>query len=114
MRAFSPNQVKADLLFVASIAATFGFNLTNVQTGILLGATGLIAAAANFAEAHVHVGKNVTAAVEKVLAEVRGLAPALNQLAGSLPGAVGAEVRKVLEAVEKGPAAASKPGAVGK
>jgi hypothetical protein len=103
MKAFSPAQIKADLLFLSSIIATFGFNLTNTQTTILIGATGLITAAVNLSVAHIHVGKGITIAVEKVLTEVKGLLPAINALASSLPGAVGAEVRKVLETIEKGP-----------
>lgn len=114
MRAFSPNQIKADVLFLASVAATFGFNLSNVQTTVLLGSTGLIAAVANFAEAHVHVGKTVAGSIDKVRAEVRALLPSINQLVGALPGQVGEEIRKALGAVEKGPAAAETPKAASK
>lgn len=103
MKAFSPNQIKADLLFIISIVATFGFNLTNIQTVALLGASGLIAVAANFAEAHIHVGAKLSGSIDKVLLEVRGLLPAINQLVAGLPGQIGAEVKKVLELVEKGP-----------
>jgi hypothetical protein len=110
MKAFSPAQIKADLLFLLSIVATFGFNLTNIQTVALLGASGLIAAIANFAEAHIHVGAAITSAVDKAVLEVKSLTPAITDLLTALPGKVAAEVKAAIELVEKGPEAEASTG----
>jgi ABC-type tungstate transport system substrate-binding protein len=105
MKAFSPAQIKADIVFLLSIVATFGFNLTNVQTAALLGASALIAAVVNFAEAHIHVGAAITSAVDRAVTEVKSLTPAINVLLASLPGKIAAEVKAAVELAEKGPAA---------
>lgn len=80
MKAFSPNQIKADLLLVISAAATFGFSFTEVQTIMLLGAAGLIAAVANLAEAHIHVGTKLAATIADAVKEIRSILPAINEL----------------------------------
>lgn len=104
MKAFTPTQVKADLIFLFSVVATLGFNLSNALTVSLLGASALIAVGLNLAEAHIHVGAKLSSTVSAAVKEIRSLLPAINELAAALPGQVGAEVKKVLETVEKGPA----------
>jgi hypothetical protein len=102
MKAITPTRVAAYLQFMAMVAVSLGFSVSTTTGAMLIGASGLIAVALTFAEAHIHVGKSVSAEVARALAAVKGLEPAINQLGASLPGAVGAEVRKVLATVEKG------------
>lgn len=70
---FTPTQIKADLILVLGVAATFGLKLTETQQIALLSGSTLICIALNFAEAHVKVNAGVLAAVEKALAEIKGL-----------------------------------------
>lgn len=104
MKAISPAQVKGAILLILAVAADLGLNIpAELKVGLLAAAT-FMAIALTFAEARVHVGVKVTTAIEHTLSEIKGLLPAINALVAGLPGQVGAEVRKVLETVEKGPA----------
>ena len=101
---FTPLQVKADIQFVLSVAAVLGLPLSEGVSIALLGASALIAVGLNLAEAHIHVGTKLSGTVAAAVKEIRSILPAVNELVAALPGQVGAEVKKVLEAVEKGPA----------
>jgi len=100
MRAFSPNQIKADVIFGLSVAACFGLKLSSTQEALLLGASGAIAVAANFAEAHVHVGGKIVEEVKELRADVASVLPVLSAAAHDLPGKVGEEVSKAIEVLQ--------------
>ena len=73
MKAFTPTQVKADLILILGVAATFGLKLTETQQIAVLSGATVICVALNFAEAHIKVNAGVLAAVEKALAEIKAL-----------------------------------------
>jgi hypothetical protein len=108
LKPFTPAKVKADIAFVGSLVAVFGWGVSPTVSAVLIGGASLIAvgvnAAETFAEAHIHVGKAVTEDAARALAEVRAVLPAVNELTRSLPGHVGEQVRKELELIQ-GPGA---------
>lgn len=110
LKAFTPTQVKADLQFVIMVAAVLGLPISEGVSIALLGCSALVAVGLNIAEAHVRVGTHLGYTIHSVLTEIKGLVPAINSLVAGLPGQIGAEVKKVLETVEKGPQPAQASG----
>lgn len=109
---FTPAKVKADIAFIGSLVAVFGWNIPTTVSAVLIGGSALIAlginAAETLAEAHVHIGKRVIEDAAKALSEVRAVLPAVNELTRSLPGSVGEEIRKELELLQQGPSTTAK------
>jgi hypothetical protein len=104
---FTPTQLKGDLAFLASLVAVFGFNIPTSVSVALVGSSALICvvlnAAEKLAEAHIHVGVNLSATIDKALRDFKSLLPDIQAAVSSLPGKVAAEVAKAIELAEKGP-----------
>lgn len=106
----SPAKIKADLVFIASLIAVFGFNIPTAVSVALLASAGLIAAALNFGDALAtkldpNLVKDITAEIVKLEHSASGLVPLILPILNSLPGKIGEEVKKALEQIEKGPSA---------
>jgi hypothetical protein len=51
MKPFTPSKIKADVIFAASLAATFGFSIPDSVSVALIGGAAVITAGLNFGEA---------------------------------------------------------------
>ncbi len=107
--AFTPAKIKADLVFAASLIAVFGFSLPDSISVALIGAAGLIAAALNFGDALLEkyapkLFPSVLNEAKTVESDIEKFLPLILPVLEQLPGKIGEEVKKALEAVEHGPA----------
>jgi hypothetical protein len=110
MKAFTPARIKADLIFIASLVAVFGFNIPTAISVAVVGSAGLIAALLNLGDllAEKYDPKLITdlaGELAKLEKDAAGVVPLLLPVLNALPGKVGEEVRKAVEAVEHGPSA---------
>lgn len=113
---FSPAKIKADLIFIASLVAVFGFKLPDSVSVALIGSAGLIAAGLNLGDSLLTKYAptflpSVLGEVKKGEADVGQFLPLLLPVLNELPGKIGAEVKTALEAIEHGPSEAGKVGA---
>jgi len=110
---FTPAKIKADLVFIASLIAVFGFSLPDSVSVALIASAGLIAAALNLGDSLLQ--KYAPTILPEVLGEVKTLEsdvekflPLILPVLEQLPGKIGAEVKAAIEAIEHGPAEAGK------
>ena len=109
MSLFTPAKIKADLLFIASLVATFGWSLPDSVSVALIASSGLIAAALNLGD--LVLEKYAPKLIPGVLGELKTaegdaekLVPLLLPVLQELPGKIGQEVREAIEKIEHGPA----------
>jgi len=112
MKPFTPAKIKADLLFIASLVAVFGFSIPDSISVAIVGAAGLIAAALNLGDSLLQkyaptLLPSALGEIKTVESDLRKLLPEILPVIEALPGSIGEEVRKALETVKKGPVKAS-------
>jgi hypothetical protein len=110
VKLWTPAKIKADLVFVASLIAVFGFKLPDSISVALIASAGLIAAGLNLGDALLE--KYAPQFLPSVLGEVKTLEsdvekglPLILPVLEQLPGKIGEEVKQAIEAIEKGPVA---------
>lgn len=111
---FTPAKVKADLVFLASLVAVFGFSLPDSVSVALIGAAGLIAAGLNLGDSL--LTKYAPTLLPEVMGEVKTLEsdvekflPLILPVLEELPGKIGAEVKAAIEAIEHRPTTVEVP-----
>jgi hypothetical protein len=102
---FTPAKVKADILFIASLVAVFGFNIPAAVSVALIASAGLIAAALNLGDSLIQkYDPQLIADVRRVLASIEkdatGVLPLILPLLESLPGKIGQEVAEAIKKFE--------------
>jgi hypothetical protein len=100
VKPFTPAKIKADLVFVAALAAVFHFNLPDSVSIALIGAAALIATGLNIGEALLErFDPGLIAEATRVAhrAEADKLLPVIANALAGLPGSIGVEVKRALE-----------------
>lgn len=106
---FTPAKIKADLVFVASLIAVFGFNIPTSISVVLVASAGLIAAALNLGDTLVtkydpKLITDITAEIVKLEQSASGFLPLLLPMLDALPGKIGKEIAQAISKIEQGPA----------
>lgn len=116
--AFTPAKVKADIVFVLALLATFGLNLSTAYGVTLIASAGLIAAAVNLGESLLKkydptLLSGFSTELHAVESDASKILPELLPVLEELPGKIGQEVAKALELAEKGPKSTETTSKVG-
>jgi hypothetical protein len=106
---FTPAKIKADLVFVASLIAVFGFSLPDSVSVALIASAGLIAAALNLGDSLLEkyapkVLPEVFGEIKAAEADIAKFLPLVLPVLEELPGKIGVEVKQAIEKIEQGPA----------